>query len=330
MEQQRLSELFSAYKDDRLSVEEKKELMDFIGRPQAIAALDEQIEQLWEESRLTAVSDAAAELRIQKIMQQIKPQRNRRMLVLTYAVAACLAVAIGFLYLFNNLNSSHTGQTSLKSHILTAQYGQRKTISLSDGTVVTLSGGSSIIYSDNYNQTNRTISFQGEGFFEVAKNPSKPFVVQHAGLYTKVLGTSFNIRAFDKEEKIDVTVATGRVEVGKGKKTLAALKPGQQLVYTKKPGLVELNTLKDLSQVTAWKKDILIFKGERFEELAVKLERWYDVRIIFEQETLKNCRFKGTFKNLPITALLDLLKKSAGFSYHIQDNYITIKGRGCL
>src|SRR5688572_1485692 len=127
MEQQRLSKLFSAYIDDRLSVEEKKELMGFIGRHQTITSLDEQIEQLWEESRLTAVLDAEAELRIQNVMRQIKPQRNQRLRILSYAVAACLAIAIGFLYFFNSANSGHSAQTPLKSHILTAQYGQRKT-----------------------------------------------------------------------------------------------------------------------------------------------------------------------------------------------------------
>lgn len=310
--------------------------MDFISRDETIAALDGQMEQLWEESRFKATSDADSEMRIQKVMQQIKPQRAWDMGFLPYAAAACLTIAIGFLYFFSNFNPDPTQQASLRSYTLSAQYGQKKTIVLSDGTVVTLSAGSSITYKADYNQANRAVSFRGEGFFEVAKNPDKPFTVQYAGLYTKVLGTSFNIRAFDKEEKIDVTVATGRVEVGEiknianRKKALADLKPGQQLAYNKASGLVKVNTLKDLSGVTAWKNDILILNGERFEEVAVKLERWYNVRISFEQEKLKNCRFKGTFKDLPVTALLDLLKKSAGFTYSIKDNYITIKGRGCL
>lgn len=336
MEQQRLSELFSAYVNNSLSIGEQKELMDFISRHQIKDALDVQMEQLWEDAGFTARADADSELRIQKVMQQIKPQKGWFIPALPYLAAACLTIVIGFLYFFGNLNFSNTPQTSLRSYTLSAQYGERKTISLSDGTVVTLNAGSSITYKADYNQTNRTISFHGEGFFEVAKNPDKPFIVQYAGLYTKVLGTSFNIRAFDKEENIDVTVATGRVEVGEienaahGTKTLADLKPGQQLVYTKALGLVKLNTLSDVRKVTAWTDDVLIFKGERFEDVAIKLERWYNVKISFEQENLKNCRFKGTFKNLSVTALLDLLKKSAGFTYTIQDNQIKIKGRGCL
>lgn len=310
--------------------------MDFISRDQTIDALDGQIAQLWEESGFTATPDAESELRIQKVMQQIKPQRSWGRYVLPYVAAACLTMAIGFIYFFSGLHLSHKKDPSSRSYTLSTAYGQRKTISLSDGTVVTLSAGSRITYNAGYNLTNRTVSFQGEGFFEVAKNPAKPFIVQYAGLYTKVLGTSFNIRAFDKEEKIDVTVASGRVEVGEiknisnEKKAFAALQPGQQLVYTKTQGLVKVNTLSNLEQVIAWKKDILIFKGARFEEVAAQLERWYNVKISFEQENLKNCRFKGTFKSLSVTALLDLLKKSAGFTYSIQDNYITIKGRGCL
>ncbi|WP_316817578.1 FecR family protein [Pedobacter nyackensis] len=334
MEQQKLSKLFSAYVDNRLSVEEKKELMNFISQSHARDALSGPMEQLWEECRLKAVLDADSELRIQKVMQQIKPQRDWIRYLIPYAVAACLTIVIGFLYFFSSLN--HSQQTPLKSHTLSAQYGERKTISLSDGTVVTLSGGSSLSYKSDYNINNRTISFQGEGFFEVAKNPAKPFIVEYTGLYTKVLGTSFNIRAFDKDRNIDVTVATGLVEVGEikngshEKKALANLKAGQQLSYTKVSGLLKVDTLSNLAQVTAWKKDILILKGERFEEIALMLERWYNVKISFEQEQLKNCRFKGTFKSLSITALLDLLKKSAGFSYSIHDNHIIIKGRGCL
>lgn len=310
--------------------------MDFISQHQIADELDGQMGKLWDDCLHTAVSDADSELRIQKVMQQITPERKWRIHTISYVAAACLTIVIGFLYFFSGLNFSYKPQASLQSYTLSAQYGERKTISLSDGTVVTLSAGSSITYKADYNITSRTISFQGEGFFEVAKNPAKPFIVQHSGLYTRVLGTSFNIRAFDKEEHINVTVATGRVEVGEinnaasGRRALAALKPGQQLVYAKTLKLAKVNTLDDLTQVTAWKKDVLIFNGERFEDVALKLERWYNVKISFEQEKLKNCRFKGTFKSLSVTALLDLLKKSAGFTYTIQDNQIKIKGRGCL
>ncbi|EDM34199.1 putative anti-sigma factor [Pedobacter sp. BAL39] len=336
MEQQRLSRLFSAYLEDQLDVEEERELMEFISRHSATDALEGQLGKIWDDFDRSALPDAGTELRIKNVMMQIRPRRSRILQFLPYAAAACLAIAIGFIYFFSNFNPGHNPQNPVGSHTLTTQYGQRKSIFLTDGTVVTLSPGSSITYHDDYNLRNRTVSFRGEAFFEVAKNPEKPFIVQHEGLYTRVLGTSFNIRAFDQEEKIDVTVATGRVEVGAlsnatgGNKALAVLKPGQQLVYTKSAGLVKVNTLGTYEQVAAWKNDVLVLKGERFEEVALKLERWYNVRISFEHESLKNCRFKGSFKSLSVTALLDLLKKTAGFTYSIQDNHITIKGRGCL
>src|SRR5699024_9019833 len=163
---------------------------------------------------------------------------------------------------------------------------------------------------------------------EVARNSDKPFMVHSGQLQTKELGTSVNIRSFDSENDIQVTVATGRVCVG-GTDDLTndqtvfsvpvtTLTQDQPLVYNKN---TQADTTKavDSGLYTSWKSGKLIFENHSFKEIAQRLERWYGVHIHFSDETLKQIRFKVTFKNNSLQHALQMLQAIEDFEFEMKD-----------
>jgi ferric-dicitrate binding protein FerR (iron transport regulator) len=133
-----------------------------------------------------------------------------------WGMAACLLLLIisyaGFNYWMDHQNASRVSNLPSVMEKRT-EYGQKLTVSLPDGSIVKLNAGSSISYPAEFSGNKREVRFSGEGFFEVAKDSSKPFIIESDGIFTKVLGTSFNLRSYSNEGKINVAVVTGKVEV---------------------------------------------------------------------------------------------------------------------
>ncbi|WP_214225829.1 FecR domain-containing protein [Pedobacter sp. B4-66] len=208
--------------------------------------------------------------------------------------------------------------------------GQRSTITLSDSSVVTLGAGSSISYPERFTDSTREVSLQGEAFFEITKNPEKPFIVQTGDVQTKVLGTSFKIEAF-KGQKIAVAVATGKVQVdrkmaGSGKlESLAVLLPGDAIGFNPVTGL-KTNVNIPVVELTGWKKGKLTFTGTPLGEMLKVLERWYNVKIELRNKQIgrymMNVQLDGT---KPLTQSLEILKATTKAGYIIKDKTVIIQ-----
>jgi ferric-dicitrate binding protein FerR (iron transport regulator) len=189
----------------------------------------------------------------------------------------------------------------------------------------------------------------GEAFFDVVKDPAHPFIVHTSSLNIKVLGTSFNVKAYSRDKTMETTLIKGAVEVTRKDAPNAPrilLRPNEKLIFHAEPPAkdaaattassstndVVVTTLKpykgpnDLVE-TAWLRNRLEFRGDSFEELAAKMERWYNVRISFTDEGMKQnqqFRFTGSFEKETVTQALDELKLTAGFNYTINNNEIDI------
>ncbi|WP_316817642.1 FecR family protein [Pedobacter nyackensis] len=208
--------------------------------------------------------------------------------------------------------------------------GQRSTITLSDSSVVTLGAGSSISYPERFTGNTREISLQGEAFFEITKNPEKPFIVQTGDVQTKVLGTSFKIEAF-KGQEIAVAVATGKVQVnrkiaGSGKsESLAVLLPGDAIGFNPVTGLATNSNIPAI-ELTGWKKGKLTFTGTSLSEMLKVLERWYNVKIELRNKQIgryrMNIQLDGT---RPLTQSLEILKATTKAGYIIKDKTVIIQ-----
>ncbi len=183
-------------------------------------------------------------------------------------------------------------------------------LALSDGTKVWLNAGSSIRYPVVFNKKERYVEVSGEVYFEVTKNTRSPFRVSVAGRETvEVLGTSFNINAYENESVIRTTLLEGSVKV-KGVAGEGILKPGEQSVSETGEGKkgFRIRAGIDVHKVVAWKEGAFDFDGASLEEIMRQLERWYDIKVIYEGK-VPGMRFGGRLdRNTSLASLLKILK----------------------
>lgn len=177
---------------------------------------------------------------------------------------------------------------------------------LSDGSRVWLNAGSSVTYPVAFAGDERKVELTGEGYFEVAKDPSKKFIVTAGGTVTEVLGTHFNVRAYHDESGARVTLLEGSVAV-KAKGSALKIRPGEQALVIS-TGITRSQA--DLDQVMAWKNGYFNFDGMNLKEVMSELERWYDIKVINTGKG-QTMTFGGNInRNISLNDVLLILEKS--------------------
>ena len=175
---------------------------------------------------------------------------------------------------------------------ITIPRGGKYNITLPDGTRVWLNSSSSLSFPNTFEGPDRKVMLTGEAYFEVASNKQKPFKVNVAGKQeVEVLGTHFNISAFEEDQNITTTLLEGAVKVNTSKfQTL--IKPGEMAVNNlkTKPRIVQA----DLDEVMAWKNDMFIFNNENITSIMKKISRWYDVDVTYEGD-MTTLNFEGNY-----------------------------------
>lgn len=195
--------------------------------------------------------------------------------------------------------------------------GRTFQLTLPDGTSIWLNSESSVRYPVAFTGQNRMVEITGEAYFEVAADPEKPFLVSVANKTTlTVLGTHFNVNAYDNEQAITTTLLEGAIQV---KNTI--LKPGQQAILQADNNL-QMVLSPDLTKVMAWKNGLFDFEGASLQEVMRQLERWYDIEVVFE-EPVPDIRFGGKMtRGIPLNEVLEILKgfEGADFTFHMEGN----------
>lgn len=195
--------------------------------------------------------------------------------------------------------------------VFTAPRGEKSMVKLPDGSEVWLNANSRLVY-NSFSSTHRQVELKGEAFFKVVHNEKAPFVVRTNECDIEVLGTTFNVMAYDEFGRKEITLLDGKVNVlSNGNKQV--LKPGQALVL--KNHHTEINEV-NASQASAWVDNKFNFKDIPLSELMKRLENWYDVDISLENKTGKEVNFTGTFKNEEtIWQVLDAIKVYTPIQY---------------
>jgi len=219
---------------------------------------------------------------------------------------------------------------------------------LPDGSVVWLNAGSKLEYDKSFGNTIREVKLSGEAYFDVVKNPSKPFIVNTNSAKVKVLGTAFNVRSYPDDNKIETSLIRGSVEVTLNKRPEEKwiLKPNEKLVLlndyiapqVKEKALdkriinepvIAIKKLtyqpgETVAVEAAWTSNKLSFEDESFLEVSHKMARWYDVNFVFKSEELKNLMLHGSFTTETINQAMEALQYSFKFKYEIKDKLVTI------
>ena len=178
-------------------------------------------------------------------------------------------------------------------------------------------------YPVEFSGEQREVYLEGEACFEVAKDTARPFVVHTANASVCVLGTLFNISAYDEEDNTEVTLVNGkvRVNVGDVEKLLA---PDEQLVLNNETADVEIRDVESLDYI-AWTCGLFRFDAMPLRQLMMKLERWYDISYEFKDEALENIRFTGGFRKYDdIHLIVDMIKEITDVAFKIEGNKVII------
>jgi ferric-dicitrate binding protein FerR (iron transport regulator) len=268
--------------------------------------------------------------------------------------AAVAAVTLGIIFALQHPDSHApvadraAGTVAKINSEISTRNGSKTHVVLPDGTMVWLNAGSRITYDKNYGGVLREVSLTGEAFFDVARNPEKPFLIHTARIDIKVLGTRFNVRSYPTDKTTEATLIRGSIEVSikdrPSEKII--LKPNEKLVvanddstlHRNRAGHNGGNTDESLVNIrkptyepvtgavieTSWVDNKLIFQDQDFGELAASMERWYGVEIHFANAGLKEWHFTGSFQHETIQQALDALKLTADFYYKIDGDRVTI------
>jgi len=326
----KLHKLFQRYLRNELSETEIKEFHSLFHEHEDLEQFNELLLETWNNEKETEqLQTKEADYPIPKINTWHKTKTLRRVL----AIAGCLLVGfIGITLVKQNFEFSDSIKESTQI-IVSTKEGQRKKIMLPDSSVVELNSNSTLSYQQSFNKETRELLFTGEAFFDIKKNPKKPFIIRHEKMYIKVLGTSFNVRSYDDENEFEVYVKTGLVEIGENKASsknqhiFGQFKPQDLFLYKHDTELAAIKHQVEENNFTGWRDQILIFENQKFTDVAEKLERWYGLNITIEDEALRAQQFTGEFKHLSIRQVLDLLQMSTPFEYQINGKEISINSK---
>lgn len=216
----------------------------------------------------------------------------------------------------------YTGSSPVvEEHTLSTPRGGQYKLLLPDGTTVWLNAASSITYPTAFTGDNRTVKVSGELYFEVAKDKSRPFHVLANGMEVEVLGTHFNINAYNDEPAIKTTLLEGSVKVTKNAESVI-LKPGQQASISHSSHISNPIPV-ETDEVMAWKNGTFFFNRTPFSEVMRQLSRWYDVDVLYEKE-IPHINFGGEMKrDLKLSQVLEGFDKM-GVQFRIEGKKLIV------
>lgn len=266
--------------------------------------------------------------------------------VFRWAASLILMVGVVWLFLNNQSNGKVTYQALVASiedrNIIVERVNNSDIplkVKLEDGSIIILEKGSKLSYPSHFDNHKRTVILSGGAFFEIAKNPDKPFYVYANEVVTKVLGTSFNIQAFENGKNVIVKVKTGKVSVYNQQEInindpeteALILLPNQQAIFNRATEDLSKHLVEIPLPITEKTNDNL---PTEFDDVAISkilkvIEKRYSIKIIFNEELLSNCFITTKLRNESIYDQLDLICKIIGGTYKEVDAQIVIESKGC-
>lgn len=238
----------------------------------------------------------------------------------------------GLIYkeLSNDTIKPDHGIKSLSFNEIRIPRGGEYKFQLSDGTMVYLNSMTSIKYPVLFSGNTREIELSGEAYFDVAHNPSKPFIVKSKHLNIEVLGTSFNVSSYDDNSFVETTLVEGKVRITdeNGERGSGwVLKPSYQARFDKQKKIMDINKV-NIAVYTSWKDGYFVFQDERLEDIMVILSRWYNIDISFDNPSIKEIMFGGRVNRYEnIEPILDIITSTEKVDVEISTDKIVFKER---
>lgn len=324
------AEQIGKYLSGEASPAEVAELMAWVEQSQANKEFFDNMLQLWAipepQPAMPPLNASKAWAALESAIDQRAPApKNRgiismKMMLRVAAVLLPLALALWWTL----------GRNDAPTEVLMAQTiaQERKTIILPDGSTVQLNENSALHYRQDADA--RYVTLSGEAFFEVQHLDGKPFIIESGEARTTVLGTSFNVRAYPNEERVEVSVSTGKVQVEAiaAPQQKAMLAAGEAVAVRKKD--LRLAAAEEIANnATAWKNRQFRFDDTPVDEVVMTLERYFGLKIELSQPAIGACRFSGHYDNPQLEEVLEALSFAIDAQWEQRAEVISLSGNGC-
>jgi ferric-dicitrate binding protein FerR (iron transport regulator) len=359
-----MDELIAGYLNGELTADQKEELITWIRQSKTNKRYFDEYAEIWITAKATGENSKYDD---QKAFLHFKNQINKgkkithfsskHFLTPYWRIAAIfiLAFSIGGIIFFN-LGKKQWNYSKLDHNEIIVPRGGRAQFILNDGTKVILNAESKLRIGNHYGITDREVELEGEGYFEVAKDKSKPFIVNTSYIKVRALGTEFNVKAYPSDKTIETTLVEGSVKVENNntKKTVGSviLRPNQKITFYKDDAaFMEESVIKkqnkghskqsqkstivlpirgvvaenvNVESLVSWKENRWIIEKQTLSNLAKDMERKFDIHIRFESEKLKDFRFTGTLFDESLEQVLQVMSYSAPINCKIKGKEVII------
>jgi transmembrane sensor len=207
---------------------------------------------------------------------------------------------------------------------------RNREVILPDGSKVWLNTRSEIRYPKTFTPDKREVFFEGEGFFAVVKNEEKPFIIHSPGSRVEVVGTTFNLRVYPTEPDLVLNVVSGEVILfdKEDDKNAIQLKKGEQGIFNFESLKMAKNINEDINYLS-WQTGKFFFKDAPLSEVVKKLIPFYQRQILFQNDSIKNCKVSLDINNMTINEVMEEIKRVTSIEYLIKDGKVTISGSDC-
>ena len=292
---------------------------------------------------------------LEKKMQPVKV--HTRTVRMKYWGWAAAAASIVFAYILGIQTpvKRENREIANGAYSIEAPKGGKSVMTLMDGSRVWLNAGSTLHFDKSFGEKNRSLTLEGEAYFEVARDAKRLFLVETSGITIAALGTAFNVKAYPEDDRIETTLVEGSVRIetraqNKTKIDPVVLEPNQKAVFYKDHpsvsvhagddtnssaqeeittiqsfGKIELSKEVDVELSVSWKDKRWIVRSERLGALAVKIERKYDVTLIFENTELEEYKISATLEEETIEQLLNAIRHTVPMDYRIEHDQVYLK-----
>lgn len=321
MENNNIARIIRKFLSSRFPSETEEKVQKWLIKEKDTQAKEKASLDYWNELEIKADSNTYTAL--ERVNLRIGYNKEHLKNIVSYRKFTRVAAVIIPLFLLTGffLYSLSAGNELIE---VTAPYGEQKRLLLPDSSEIWLNAGSTITYPETFAEDKRLVTLDGEAYFIVSKDTTKPFIVETSQLSVKVLGTKFNVRAYADDERISTTLTSGKVEVNVRSQLPRILQPNERLTYDKSTSHIDISTVESVD-TDSWIKGRLVFTNVTAEEIFRALERRYNTTIENTLSIPATRRYTVKFlKDENLNEMLNILADIIGFTYQQNENKIII------
>jgi ferric-dicitrate binding protein FerR (iron transport regulator) len=327
VEREQLDQIIINKVTGQLSKEEQLVFDEWIAQSGENKKEFEAYSTLWTKSEALVLSESInlESSLIQTKKKLFKRTSTKRWIVYLRQAAAVFILSLALAWVYHYLISPKELAQIPEQRIyqeIKAASGTQTRVNLADGTCVWLNSGSTLRFPTSFGDSEkREVELNGEGYFDVTKNESKPFIIHTSKLSVKVYGTSLNVFAYDDYEDMTVALVDGKVSLVRKcedkEKEIITLNPDEVIEYNTGTKKLYHSTDNHMEKYTAWKDGYIVFYGDEIDYVVKRLEKWYNVEITIADKAIQNYHFTATFIDESLEQVLKLLSWSSPIQYKI-------------